>query len=80
MASVVAEIVVETYFDRLLFALREAVETWPEYKIAKFSDDWKRLESNGAEMIDMRRIGGRFVAHPSEDFTMHCQFYGVYLS
>jgi hypothetical protein len=71
-----------TYEIRISFAmtaLANAADDWSTTNRARFKAEWDSLVLHGAETIDCQFIGGRLVAHPSEDFTLHLEKWGVYL-
>lgn len=72
-------ITIECRFGNALSALSDASKSWPPEKLEAFSDEWDRLAFSGAEMMEHKSLGGRVVAYPSEDFTLHLEKWGVNL-
>jgi hypothetical protein len=77
--AVVETIKVELRHERALRALSDAMEEWTNGQRQAFADEWADLVEAGAEVADVQFVGGRVVAYPSEDFTMHLAKWGVHL-
>ena len=66
----------EIYIDRLIDAVKRS--NLSDEQKQRFACEWRALEDAGAEMIDCGYLGGRIVAHPSEDFTAFCAKWGIH--
>jgi hypothetical protein len=77
MAS--ANIIIETRFGKVIDAMADQVSSWDNSRKRAFECKWKALEHAGAEMCEVRLIGGRVVAHPSEDFTRFLADNGIHV-
>lgn len=70
-------ITVENHTGNALAILNRIRREWPAEKADAFADEWYRLEDAGAQMVEVQFLDGRIVAHPSEDFTLHLEKWGV---
>ena len=76
---VVMSIKCEIRHQHALEALNLAKEMWMPEMFDDFCREWRSLENAGAQMAECQFVGGRLVAYPSEDFTLHMQKWGIYL-
>ena len=57
--------------------LAQAIEKWPDAKKDRFSDHWRGLEANGAELVDFLFVNGTLHAAISDDFRRAMAEFGV---
>lgn len=75
MASL--SVTIENHTGNALEILNRIQREWTPEKADAFADEWYRLEGAGAQMVEVRFMGGRIIAHPSEEFTRHLEKWGV---
>jgi hypothetical protein len=63
------------YTGRLMTAVR--AREWAEGEEARFYGEWQRLADAGAGLATARLVDGEIQFFPSEDFTMHCEKWGI---
>lgn len=76
----VTSLSVEMRMERLIDALGVVSSGWSEAQRERFQSDWKAMEAAGAEVADVKSFGNRIVGFPSEEFTRHCEAWGVVLA
>jgi len=54
------------------------MDQWPSDKRKKFTLEWLALCDSGAEIAEMRFVGGVLQSWPSDDLTQHCAKYGIH--
>ena len=63
------------YTDKLLDEVK--AREWTEGEEAQFYAEWQRLVDAGAGLATARLVDGEVQFFPSEDFTMHCEKWGI---
>lgn len=74
----IVQIKLEMFHYRLMSAISGAVDEWPTDRREAFRAEWDTLLDFGAELVETRIIDGKVQAWPSEDFTRHCEEYGIF--
>ena len=63
------------YTGRLVDAVK--AREWAEGEESRFYEEWARLADAGAALATARLVGGEIQFFPSEEFTMHCEKWGI---
>jgi hypothetical protein len=76
MAKTVFSVSAELRLDGFYRAL-EITKTWPVDKRFRFHAEWQALVKAGAEFVEVKYVGGRIVAYPSEELSRHMAKWGL---
>ncbi len=76
MAKVVFSVRAELRLDGFYRAL-DALSEWPAETALRFHDEWGALVRAGAEFVEVKYVGGRIVAYPSEELSRHMAKWGL---
>lgn len=79
MAKQELKLKMRAHIGPAMAALADTAADWPASKRNEFNEEWKRLQSAGAELLDSQMIDGVLVAYPSPDFTAHLEKWGIHL-
>lgn len=78
--SKVTSLSIELRMERLRDALDVVASGWTDAERERFQSEWKAMEAAGAEAAEVKCFGNRIVGFPSEEFTRHCEAWGVVLA
>ncbi len=70
--AVSAELRLDSFYRAM-----DSIRTWPAEKALRFHDEWDALVKAGAEFVEVKYVGGRIVAYPSEELSRHMAKWGL---
>lgn len=76
MSKTVLSVSAELRLDGFYRAM-EITKGWPAEKALRFHDEWDALVKAGAEFVEVKYVGGRIVAYPSEELSRHMAKWGL---